>query len=823
MKILGAAHKFLTLPDACPFCVVALNPVNGQPIAVNSTFESILGPFFKFKEWEFADAASEDVIPVIAESIRDDDDDDDGGKETNRSRFRNAINKVRLHLSNSPSAVEGVLRHNNGHAATAAAPTAKIRNVEMLTLGTNDAGLPIRKYFDWTIGSVNANVVVVDDDDSTIGDDAEMPLTSAVIMYGDMVNETESSDRARDAELIDFFQNAPIAMHWLNGEGIVLWANQTELNVLGYTAEEYIGKPILNFCPDEKELVLEIFKQLGSGNSIADVPVRFRTKDDRLIYLLIDSNVAYNKDGSFGHTRCFIRDDTARKIRDARAKLLLEETERSLRMIDGFLSRTLHHVMGPLHALRGTCDIIRDSIDHQIQFGLSTNKDEDEMNCRLLEQAADTVMTTTRMVADVSDLARFHEGANFKTNFRFTNLRDVGLEAIKRIQFHALRLSGRDDGITVSLKLVGDGGPVVTHTDQPTLLRILAHLLENAVREVGDSGQVALHIASSESNTLFEVIDNGRGLPPGTCLDQGSGFNGMTAAPMHRFVIDGSTSKALSSNDPIKIQQVRAQMEEKLRDLKQNGVGAGLPLSYHLVRSLGGDLRHDSLYFEKGTRIWFALPTQSDNDIGDTLVTETIFKKDVHPLTVITTTEQPEQAAGIKRKKPEDPTFSHFSSDGSTTSGDESTETPLSDEPAAASVAKCGVKASLPFSVLVVEDTDVCARLLMMQLKKMKCSTQRAENGRIAVDILKDSLPGTFDMVLMDLRMPVMDGLEATKLIRNELQMKDSPIIALTGEMSADIRSQCEVIGFDGFFQKPLKKDELQNLIGTYKSRLGFK
>ena len=73
--------------------------------------------------------------------------------------------------------------------------------------------------------------------------------------------------------------------------------------------------------------------------------------------------------------------------------------------------------MLPLHALRGTCDIIRDSIDHRIHFGLSTNKDEDEINSRLLEQAAYTVMTTTRIVADVSDLARFHEGANLKTNF----------------------------------------------------------------------------------------------------------------------------------------------------------------------------------------------------------------------------------------------------------------------------------------------------------------------------------------------------------------------------------------------------------------------
>ena len=57
--------------------------------------------------------------------------------------------------------------------------------------------------------------------------------------------------RSRDLELIDFFQNAPIAMHWLNGNGTVLWANQTELNVLGYTAEEYIGKSCLytHFIP----------------------------------------------------------------------------------------------------------------------------------------------------------------------------------------------------------------------------------------------------------------------------------------------------------------------------------------------------------------------------------------------------------------------------------------------------------------------------------------------------------------------------------------------------------------------------------------------
>jgi hypothetical protein len=398
-----------------------------------------------------------------------------------------------------------------------------------------------------------------------------------------------------------------------------------------------------------------------------------------------------------------------------------------------------------------------------MQFSSSTNDDDDERNCRLLEQAADTVMTTTRMVADVSDLARFHEGANLNTNMNAVNLRDVGLEAMKRIQFPALRFTGGDDGITVALKLVGEGGPAVTQTDYAVLLRVLAHLLDNAFREVDSGGQVTLQITSTESNTLFEVIDNGNGLPPGTCLDQGSGFNAImpdaAAAPFHRI----TTSKALSSNDPDEIQKVRAQMEEKLKDLKQNGVGAGLPLSYHLVRSLGGDLRHDSQYAKKGTRIWFALPTTTtttpkDKDNGSDngaavgsdnnmlLTTETFFKKDVYPPAIIvtssntkTTAEQMRERSGIKRKynmednpnfsifSPEedgstlrhhhpklphleDPNFPHFASDGSTTSEDGTTVTAQSslDEPAAFAVATCGVRASMPFSVLIVEDTDIC-------------------------------------------------------------------------------------------------------------------
>ena len=102
-------------------------------------------------------------------------------------------------------------------------------------------------------------------------------------------------------------------------------------------------------------------------------------------------------------------------------------------MLDRFLSRTLHHVMGPLHTLRGTCEIVSDGLQH-----CNINGNKREKNCELLDRAAETVTTTTRMVADISDLARFDEGVTLRTKCNLVDLRDLGLEAMEKIPFNDL-------------------------------------------------------------------------------------------------------------------------------------------------------------------------------------------------------------------------------------------------------------------------------------------------------------------------------------------------------------------------------------------------
>lgn len=112
--------------------------------------------------------------------------------------------------------------------------------------------------------------------------------------------------------------------------------------------------------------------------------------------------------------------------------------------------------------------------------------------------------------------------------------------------------------------------------------------------------------------------------------------------------------------------------------------------------------------------------------------------------------------------------------------------------------------------LLVVEDND-SNYMLMTYILKNHYEYSRAENGLIAVEKVEKE---TFDLVLMDLKMPVMDGLEATRRIKEN--HPDLPVIALTANAFDRDRERSLEAGCDDFLAKPVSQDKCLQIIGKY-------
>jgi len=123
----------------------------------------------------------------------------------------------------------------------------------------------------------------------------------------------------------------------------------------------------------------------------------------------------------------------------------------------------------------------------------------------------------------------------------------------------------------------------------------------------------------------------------------------------------------------------------------------------------------------------------------------------------------------------------------------------------------------LALNVLLVEDNLVNQKVASLQLKKMKCSVTIASNGLEALQQVQLNLRpegiSAFDIILMDVMMPVMDGIVATAEIRKwegEQHLKYRiPIIALTAHAMIDDKDKCLSAGMDGYLSKPLDKERL--------------
>lgn len=113
-------------------------------------------------------------------------------------------------------------------------------------------------------------------------------------------------------------------------------------------------------------------------------------------------------------------------------------------------------------------------------------------------------------------------------------------------------------------------------------------------------------------------------------------------------------------------------------------------------------------------------------------------------------------------------------------------------------------------TILVVEDSDDTRLFMRLALEDLGYLIVEAENGAQAVTIAENERP---DIILMDLSLPVMDGLAATERIRTSEKLAGVPIIAVTAHQESDFRADAKAAGFDAYVTKPVDIDFLSELI----------
>ena len=113
-------------------------------------------------------------------------------------------------------------------------------------------------------------------------------------------------------DLEDFFENAAVGLHIIDHNGFIVRANKAELAMLGYSAEEYIGRHISAFHMDP-EIIKDVLSRLGRGEEIIRFPARLRAADGSVRHGLITSNGQFNE-GKFVNTRCVTIDVTGEKL-----------------------------------------------------------------------------------------------------------------------------------------------------------------------------------------------------------------------------------------------------------------------------------------------------------------------------------------------------------------------------------------------------------------------------------------------------------------------------------------------------------------------------
>ncbi len=577
--------------------------------------------------------------------------------------------------------------------------------------------------------------------------------------YSEIISKEWSAPSQEEYDnLIDYLNEAPIGLQWLSSTGHVLWSNRTQQELLEYSAEELLGKHITDFSTDDSAILKANFQMLQEGGILKGHCSDWKTKSGAIRHVVLNSNVHRNTDGSWKHSRCFISDNTIKQIQEIRVAAEKENQISNITSQDHFIRKVLHEIKTPLNIILqlvsgGTENEIENHIAGQVRRVMRLLKDTEDAH--QFQQQGQTIRLKESRVHLPSLLKNVLVGV--ASQYPASKTRNISLQynmtdkQYKRI-------------------------PAFIKIDSESLTRVLAHLFDNACR-YGTSDNIDVYFSRIAENRIRIQISN-----PGPQLDQ---------AHLQSWYYQYWHGIEGSKKEP-----------ESL--FGNGGVGLGLHICFQVLSCLDSELKYtydeDEKYvvftFDLECTITSTEPNMVSFDPDDIHTGEHLHQSFLDTIVCETQWMNIDECENAR----------------DTIIDDDDEEEDERSSRMCSYVNICEEQQEPKrINVLIVEDNIIGQKLLCRTLSSLGCVAEVADNGQIGYEM---AISKSYDLVLMDLRMPVCDGLQSTILIRKECI--NLPIVALTADTTPMIQEKCKEVGMSGYVMKPVSRDNMKNLIDKY-------
>jgi two-component system sensor histidine kinase/response regulator len=546
----------------------------------------------------------------------------------------------------------------------------------------------------------------------------------------------------------------------------------------------------------------------------------------------LNSTIAVRGRDEIGELACAFNDMVVQLRTRRELQRLVEETQAASRAKSQFLANMSHELRTPLHGVLGITNLL-----------LGTELNPRQRHYTELVKTSTEVLTT--LINDVLDFSKIEAGKLELESVEF-NLHSVAEDVVELMSRKAF-----GNGVEIACDIAGNV-PINVIGDAMRLRQILLNLIGNAIKFT-EKGHVIVRIKMNGGEgdkrvIRFEVSDTGIGIPPERLDRLFKSFS----------QVDASTTR------------------------KYGGTGLGLAISKQLAELMGGSIGVESEQ-GRGSMFWFNVkfgcPPQAARVIPQGLTgirvliiipnaaiceiaSRYLAEAGIVPLSAgdgdeglkaLGESTQPiyaividEGARAISKMLAAKVPCVLMSNADDSLAGEErcppgisaTLVKPLRREQLIRAIAaalglnsseKSSARASAQaerknnFRILVAEDNEINQIVAADFLKNEGFEPVMVGDGKSAVSA---AIAGGIDLILMDCQMPVMDGMEATRAIRQHEsketaagnQIARIPIIALTANVSGTDRARCEEAGMDGYCGKPFKPKELLDAVWSFLS-----